>query len=51
MNKQRRESGLEPIDPLTLHEARHTFASLVIAAGVNATALSTYAGHSSIQIT
>jgi hypothetical protein len=34
-----------------LHEARHTFASLMIAAGVNAKALSTYMGHSSITIT
>jgi integrase len=30
---------------------RHTFASILIAAGVNAKALSTYLGHSSIQIT
>jgi integrase len=36
---------------LTLHEARHTFASLMIVAGVNAKALSTYMGHSSITIT
>jgi integrase len=28
----------------------HTFASILIAAGVNAKALSTYLGHSSIQI-
>jgi integrase len=34
-----------------LHEGRHTFASILIAAGVNAKALSTYLGHSSIQIT
>jgi integrase len=34
-----------------LHEARHTFASLMIAAGVNAKAPSTYMGHSSITIT
>jgi integrase len=27
---------------LTLHECRHTYASLMIAAGVNAKALSTY---------
>jgi integrase len=38
-------------EPITLHEARHTFASLMIAAGVNAKALSTYMGHSSITIT
>jgi integrase len=32
-------------------ECRHTFASLMIAAGVNAKALATYMGHSSITIT
>ena len=39
------------LQPIGLHEARHTFASLMIAAGVNAKALSTYMGHSSITIT
>jgi integrase len=34
-----------------LHEARHTFASLMIAAGVNAKAISTYMGHASVTIT
>lgn len=43
-----RRAGLGPI---TLHEARHTFASLMIAAGVNAKSLCTYVGHSGIQIT
>jgi integrase len=33
---------------LTLHEARHTYASLMIAAGVNAKALSTFMGHATI---
>jgi integrase len=42
------KAGLAPIG---LHECRHTFASILIAAGVNAKALSTYLGHSSIQIT
>jgi integrase len=37
--------------PIGLHEARHTYASLMIAAGVNAKALSTFMGHSSITIT
>jgi integrase len=37
--------------PIGLHELRHGFASLMIAAGVNAKALSTYMGHSSISIT
>jgi integrase len=36
---------------LTLHEARHCYASYMIAAGVNAKALSTYMGHASIAIT
>jgi integrase len=34
-----------------LHECRHTFASLLIAAGVNAKAISAYLGHVSIQTT
>jgi integrase len=36
---------------LGLHDARHTYASLMIAAGVNAKALSTFMGHSSVTIT
>ena len=39
------------LDPITLHECRHTFASLMIAAEVNAKALSTYMGHASVTIT
>ncbi|HVC08018.1 MAG TPA: tyrosine-type recombinase/integrase [Solirubrobacterales bacterium] len=39
------------LTPIGLHECRHTFASLMIAAGVNAKALSTYIGHASIAIT
>lgn len=39
------------VEPILLHEARHTFASLMIAAGVNAKALSIFMGHSSIAIT
>jgi integrase len=34
-----------------LHECRHTYAALMIAAGVNAKALSVYMGHSSITVT
>jgi integrase len=45
------DDQLEPLTPITLHECRHTFASLMIAAGVNAKALSTYTGHSSVTIT
>ena len=43
-----KRAGLEPIG---LHECRHTYAAYMIAAGVNAKALSTYMGHSSITIT
>jgi integrase len=39
------------LEPISLHECRHTYASLMIAAGVNAKALSTYMGHASITIT
>jgi integrase len=39
------------LTPITPHECRHTFASMMIAAGVNAKALSTYMGHANIAIT
>jgi integrase len=39
------------LDRITLHECRHTFASLMIAAGVNAKALATFMGHAAISIT
>ena len=39
------------LEPISLHECRHTFASLMIAAGVNAKALSTFMGHANISIT
>jgi integrase len=39
------------LTPIGLHELRHTCASIFIAAGVNAKALSTYLGHSSVTIT
>ena len=50
-NRARAAWDESELHPITLHEARHTFASLMIAAGVNAKALSTYMGHSSITIT
>jgi integrase len=34
-----------------LHEARHTFASMLIAAGVNAKAISSYLNHASVTLT
>ena len=36
---------------LRLHQARHAYASFMIAAGVNPKALSTFMGHSSITVT
>jgi integrase len=39
------------LDPIGLHEARHTFVSVLVAAGVNAKAITTYMGHASIQTT
>lgn len=43
-----RDTGLRR---LTLHQCRHTFASFMIEAGVNAKALSTYMGHSNVSFT
>jgi integrase len=40
--------GLEPIG---LHDCRHTYAAFMIAANVNAKALSSYMGHSTITVT
>ena len=39
------------LPPITLHECRHTYASLMIAAGVNAKTLSVFMGHANIAIT
>jgi integrase len=43
-----KDAGLRRI---TFHECRHTFAALMIAAGVNAKALQVYMGHANISIT
>ena len=40
-----------PLEPITLHQCRHTAASFMIAAGANAKALSSVMGHASIEIT
>lgn len=50
-NRAKEIWGKSELDPITLHEARHTFASICIAAGINAKALSTYVGHTNISIT
>jgi integrase len=41
----------KPLLPITLHECRHTFASLLIDAGANPKAIQTFMGHSKIQTT
>jgi integrase len=46
--RAQREAGIEPF---AIHECRHTYASLMIAAGVNAKALSEFMGHASIAVT
>jgi len=49
--RARRAWKLAGLDPIGLHECRHTFASLMIAADVNAKALSSYMGHASVSTT
>jgi integrase len=49
--RARRAWSAAGLDRITLHECRHTYASMMIAAGVNAKALQTFMGHSSITIT
>jgi integrase len=39
------------VEAPTLHECRHGYAALMIAAGVNVKALSTFMGHANIRIT
>jgi integrase len=39
------------LTPILLHEGRHTFASLMLAAGVNPEALQTYLEHANIAVT
>jgi integrase len=39
------------LEPIGLHEARHTFASLLIDSGVNAKAVQEFMGHSTITMT
>jgi integrase len=50
-NVKRAKKELDLLQPIGFHECRHTFASLMIAAGCNAKALTTYMGHTSVAIT
>jgi integrase len=50
-DRARRAWAKAELDPIGLHECRHTCASFFIAAGVNAKTLSTFMGHASITTT
>ena len=43
--------GAARLDRITLHECWHTFASLLIDAGVNAKAIQTFLGHATFEMT
>jgi integrase len=48
-SQEKRDPNL--LEPITLHECRHTFASLLIDAGVNAKAIQEFMGHASVDET
>jgi integrase len=50
-NRGRDAAVAAKVEPATFHECRHGYASLMIAAGVNVKALSTFMGHAKIRIT
>ncbi len=50
-NKQWVKARPDALEGIGLHEARHTYASLMIAAGVNIKTISEWMGHSSVTIT
>src|SRR5579864_969085 len=51
LNRARTTWHAAGLEPLGLHDCRHTYAAYMIAARVNVKALSTYMGHSTITIT
>ena len=51
LERGEKAEDVELLVPIGLHECRHTYASLMIAAGVNAKALASYMGHASVTIT
>jgi integrase len=50
-NEKRKVDGLPPLVPLGLHEARHTYVSLIVAAGTSLEEAGDYIGHSSAYMT
>jgi integrase len=51
IKRARQSWDAKTLERIGLHECRHTFASMCIAAGVNARSLMAYLGHASIQMT
>jgi integrase len=51
VRNRRAQRAWEGMKPIGLHEARHSFASLLIDAGTNPKAIQTFMGHASISIT
>jgi integrase len=49
--KRAARAWVAPLEPITLHECRHTFASMLIDAGANPKAIQAFMGHSKIQTT
>ena len=50
-DRGREAAGTAGVEPPTLHECRHGYAALMVAAGVNVKALSTFMGHANIRST
>ena len=50
-DRARRAWGTAGLEPITLHECRHTYASFLMAAGYTLRELMEYMGHSSLQAT
>ena len=48
---EREDRKPDPIEPITLHHCRHTFASLLIDSGANPKAIQEFMGHAKIQTT
>ena len=47
-NVKRRERGLEPLEPISFHEARHSYVTLMFEAGVPLERIGDYVGHGSL---
>jgi integrase len=50
-NAERREDGLPELEPIGLHECRHTYVTLMHAAGDSLETIGDYVGHSSAHMT